>query len=165
MPAKQLRAFLKRKQGQQYWVVDCPYCSKRHWLKAGSYLCNPALALGVQKLPCGRTVEILQAVDKSEKSDLQEQILALAKKAKVKIIKMDLAMDLTFATNVQQREDLAAMITIKQNAGRPDQEILTNVMHDLVGLRAIHNGSPKGNCFVPRSAGYAERLKCSFKIC
>lgn len=61
MPAKQLRAVLKRKQGRQYWVVNCPYCGKRHWLKAGSYAENPALKLGVQKLPCGSTAEILQA--------------------------------------------------------------------------------------------------------
>jgi hypothetical protein len=87
-----------------------------------------------------------------------EPFLSLAKKAKVKIDKTALAMDLTLATNAQQREDIAAMITIKQKDGRPSQEILTNVLHDLVGLRAIHNGSFKGTCFLPRSTGYAEKL-------
>jgi hypothetical protein len=59
MPAKQLKAKYRRKMGEQYFVVNCPDCNRRHWIKAGPYTADPTLALGVRELPCGYTATII----------------------------------------------------------------------------------------------------------
>ena len=59
MPLKQLNGSLRRKRGTQYWVVQCPYCGKRHWLAAGAYTEDPNLYKADRKLPCGSRIEVL----------------------------------------------------------------------------------------------------------
>lgn len=68
MPLKQVQAVIRRKQGIQYYLFACPYCRKRHWLAAGSYV-SPAPLPAFRHLPCnGSEVELVPARPKSRRS-------------------------------------------------------------------------------------------------
>lgn len=64
--------------------------------------------------------------------------------------------------SAMQHNDLAAMIEYLETHGDDGQReagyILASVGHDLNGLKAGFLGSPEGNCFSPRSSGYASRV-------
>lgn len=64
--------------------------------------------------------------------------------------------------SAMQHNDLAAMIEHLENHGDTGQKeagyILANVGHDLNGLKAGFLGLPEGDCFSPRSSGYATRV-------
>jgi hypothetical protein len=45
-----------RKGGTQYWVIECPHCGRRHWLKAGDYTKDPMESLGLRETLCGELV-------------------------------------------------------------------------------------------------------------
>lgn len=89
--------------------------------------------------------------------DLIQTISNLAKEANWEIDKMDLSMDVTVAMNIEQQNDLACMIEFLKKSGYKASSICANVFHDLYGLRAAHLGHPSGDCFCPRSSGYAQR--------
>ena len=57
-----------------------------------------------------------------------------------------------------QRQDLAAMIAfLSEQPDASASHILAQAMHDLNGLKATYLGLPEGDCFSPRSSGYAKR--------
>lgn len=92
--------------------------------------------------------------------ELRETILKIAEMAARHLDRLDLDMDLTVAMNQEQRDDLAAMIDFLLNdADITPDAIIFNILHDLHGLRAVYQGHPGANCFLPRSFGYASRLK------
>lgn len=58
----------------------------------------------------------------------------------------------------EQCADLSAMIDFMRNESKDTASyILAQVMHDLNGLKAGFLGLPEGDCFSPRSHGYANR--------
>lgn len=59
----------------------------------------------------------------------------------------------------EQRDDLAAMIQwLHENTYGDDSYLLYQVLHDLNGLKAVFLGLPEGQCFSPRSSGYAKKF-------
>lgn len=90
---------------------------------------------------------------------LQKEIVELAKKAGQELDKVDIGITLTVAMNSAQRDDLEAMMDfLTQQKKMKPSELLFNVLHDLYGLKAVYQGLPAGDCFCPRSHGYAARL-------
>lgn len=87
--------------------------------------------------------------------ELQNKIVSLCEKAEIPIDKMDLGVTLTVAMTQKQRDDLSAMMDYLEQM--KSAELAFNVLHDLRGLKAVYLGDPAGDCFVPRSSGYAAR--------
>lgn len=91
--------------------------------------------------------------------ELEEKVFALAELAEWdNIDRTDAGMTISIAMNDEQRNDLAAMIDFFESRKDTPSSIMANVMYDLCGLRAVHFGEPHGNCFSPRSSGYAKRV-------
>jgi hypothetical protein len=90
---------------------------------------------------------------------LMNKIFDLAKKADWQIDKVDVGCTLTNAMSQTQQADLEAMIDFLESRDEPKDSILTNVFHDLNGLKAAYFSQPEGDCFSPRSSGYATRVK------
>ena len=91
--------------------------------------------------------------------ELEQKIFALAELAEWdNIDRTDVGMTISIAMTDEQRDDLAAMIDFLESQKDAPSSIMANVIHDLCGLRAVHLGEPRGDCFSPRSSGYAERV-------
>jgi hypothetical protein len=58
----------------------------------------------------------------------------------------------------EQCTDLAAMIRWMQDNCDKSEYIIGQVYHDLNGLKAGFLGLPEGDCFSPRSSGYATKI-------
>ena len=90
--------------------------------------------------------------------ELEQKVFALAELAEWdNIDRTDTGMTISIAMTDEQRDDLAAMIDFLESQKDAPSSIMANVMHDLCGLRAVHFGEPHGDCFSPRSSGYAKR--------
>jgi hypothetical protein len=89
--------------------------------------------------------------------ELMDKIFELAKVAEWEIDRTDIGCTITNAMKKVQIDDLKAMISFLESKGDSPSSILVNAMHDLNGLKAIYFGLPEGNCFSPRSSGYAKK--------
>lgn len=89
--------------------------------------------------------------------DLMNKIFELADKDGWEIDRTDIGCTLTNAMNEEQLADLAAMIDFLELQNYEPSSILANVMHDLNGLKAAYFCAPEGDCFSPRSRGYAKK--------
>ena len=89
--------------------------------------------------------------------ELQKRIVNLAETCNVEVDRMDISITLTVAMTPLQVDDLAAMMAFLLREETPSAA-LSNTIHDLGGLKAIHLKDPHGDCFVPRSAGYAAKM-------
>ena len=91
--------------------------------------------------------------------ELEQKVFALAELAEWdNIDRTDTGMTISIAMNDEQRNDLAAMIDFLESRKDTPSSIMANVMHDLCGLMAVHFGESHGNCFSPRSSGYAKHV-------
>lgn len=90
--------------------------------------------------------------------ELDQKIFDLACKAEWPIDRMDVGITTSIAMTDEQRDDLAAMIDFLDNRKDSASSIMANVMHDITGLKAVYLKDPSGNCFSPRSTGYASRV-------
>lgn len=96
--------------------------------------------------------------------ELLEKLKSLAKQAGIQIDLMDIGITLTNAVNEEQLKDLASMIDYleKHNPHQNKQDaaayVLSNALHDLIGLKAVYLNDPMGIGFSPRSAGCAKKL-------
>ncbi len=88
---------------------------------------------------------------------IEEAIAAIAKKANIKINRMDIGITLSVAMNQEQREDLVVMMGYLVGQKMDAEEILYNILHDLNGLKAIYLKDSTGIGFVPRSHGYSKK--------
>jgi len=89
--------------------------------------------------------------------ELEQKVFALAELAEWDIDRTDAGMTISIAMDDEQRFDLAAMIDFLVSRDDTPSSIIANVMHDLNGLKAVYLKDPFGNCFSPRSSGYAKR--------
>jgi len=89
---------------------------------------------------------------------IEEAIVAIAKKAGTKIDRMDIGITLSVAMSKEQREDLVAMMGFLVGQKMEPAKILFNLLHDLDGLKAIYLNDPHGIGFLPRSAGYRNKI-------
>jgi catechol-2,3-dioxygenase len=89
--------------------------------------------------------------------ELEKKVFDLAERADWDIDRLDIGITISIAMTDEQRNDLAAMIDFLESRKDSLDSIMANVMHDLSGLKAIYLKDPSGNCFSPRSDGYAKR--------
>jgi hypothetical protein len=100
----------------------------------------------------------MKTQNKSDSSVIEEAIVAIAKRAKVPVDRMDIGITLSVAMNQAQREDLVAMMGFLVGQKMSAGEILSNLLHDLNGLKAIYLDDPHGIGFSPRSFDYAKKV-------
>ena len=92
--------------------------------------------------------------------ELQHKIQDILRKCRITIDPLDLGITLFVAMTDKERNDLSAMIDYLTSQEKISiQEICFNIVHDLVGMKAKHLGLPAGECFSPRSRGYAEKMQ------
>ena len=92
---------------------------------------------------------------KDEEARLRAKVWAIAEKAGQDLDKCSAALDIGVAMDEEQRADLAAMIEALESRGDTPMAILSDIVHDLAGLRELFFDHDAG--FVPRSYGYATR--------
>ena len=93
----------------------------------------------------------------TKENTLSETIASLFKQ--VHFTQDRLATDITLMKMSDvQIDDLAAMIDFLKASGDTASYILGQVSHDLMGLKAGFLGLPEGDCFSPRSSGYAAKV-------
>jgi len=89
--------------------------------------------------------------------ELEQKLFALAELVEWDINRLDVGITTSIAMTEEQRNDMAAMIDFLEAKKDKPASIIANVMHDLSGLKAVYLKDPAGECFSPRSAGYATR--------
>ncbi len=89
--------------------------------------------------------------------ELSEIITKLYRQCCIRQDRLDCDITLSKMSDMQ-RIDLSAMIDYMMSIDRGASYILAQVNHDLQGLKAGFLGLPEGDCFSPRSSGYAARV-------
>ena len=89
--------------------------------------------------------------------DTEKKIRELSQETGIELDFVDVGITLSVAMSTKEQNDLEGMIDWMLAQNDDPTYILGQVMHDLNGCKARHLGMPEGDCFSPKSIGYANK--------